>query len=54
VISTAHGLKFADFKTNYHNHGLQFESKYANTPISFGSDPDGVCADLVKQLDLRK
>lgn len=54
VISTAHGLKFTDFKSNYHANALEFEGKYANKPINFGSNPDDVCADLIQQLDTRK
>src|SRR5690606_26338981 len=35
VISTAHGLKFSEFKTGYHNRSLDgVRSDYANQPIS--------------------
>jgi len=33
VISTAHGLKFADFKVRYHEGAMEFPSQYANRPI---------------------
>jgi threonine synthase len=33
VISTAHGLKFTDFKVNYHEEKLGFPSRFANKPI---------------------
>jgi threonine synthase len=34
IISTAHGLKFTDFKVKYHENQLEeVESKYANTPV---------------------
>ena len=33
VISTAHGLKFADFKVRYHNQQLEFPCRHANRPI---------------------
>jgi len=33
VISTAHGLKFTDFKVSYHEEQLGFPCTYANKPI---------------------
>lgn len=33
VISTAHGLKFTDFKVCYHEETLDFPCKFANKPI---------------------
>ncbi|MFQ5688209.1 MAG: threonine synthase, partial [Candidatus Scalindua sp.] len=34
IISTAHGLKFTDFKVKYHENKLdEVDSQYANTPI---------------------
>src|SRR5512142_569648 len=33
VISTAHGLKFTDFKVQYHEGRLDFSGRYANRPI---------------------
>jgi threonine synthase len=33
VISTAHGLKFADFKVRYHSNELEFPCRHANQPI---------------------
>jgi threonine synthase len=33
VISTAHGLKFTDFKVRYHEGNLDFPCKYSNKPI---------------------
>ena len=34
IISTAHGLKFTDFKVKYHENQLEeVESKYANAPV---------------------
>jgi threonine synthase len=54
VISTAHGLKFTDFKAGYHNDTLPFSGDYQNKPVNFGSEPDEVCSDLIKILDDRK
>jgi threonine synthase len=33
VVSTAHGLKFTDFKVRYHEGRLDFAGRYANRPI---------------------
>ena len=39
VISTAHGLKFTDFKINYHESRLQdVESRHANLPLELSAD----------------
>ena len=58
VISTAHGLKFAEQKTAYHLGKLPgIESKYANRPLEVGADlravTDGIkrFADKVKLLE---
>lgn len=43
VISTAHGLKFSDFKVQYHEKTLQdVVSKHANPPIELEPDLDSV------------
>lgn len=43
VISTAHGLKFSEFKTGYHNATLEgVQSTLANRPISCEADVDAV------------
>ena len=34
VVSTAHGLKFAQSKVAYHSGEAQLEAKYANPPVS--------------------
>jgi threonine synthase len=52
VISTAHGLKFTDFKANYHDDKIkEFSGDYQNKPVAFGSDPDDVAGNLIKHLD---
>ena len=39
VISTAHGLKFVDFKTKYHEQRLpKLDSKHANLPLELPAD----------------
>lgn len=51
VISTAHGLKFTEFKTGYHEGHLAFESAHANQPIPMGSEPDTVLKEIHGALD---
>ncbi|MCA9719040.1 MAG: threonine synthase [Myxococcales bacterium] len=46
VISTAHGLKFTEFKTRYHEGAAGFPSAYANTPVEMGSRPDEVVGQI--------
>ena len=38
VVSTAHGLKFADFKKSYHDEDLPFTASYTNTPTELEAD----------------
>jgi threonine synthase len=39
VVSTAHGLKFTSFKTDYHESKLEeVESEYANPPLYLPAD----------------
>ena len=42
VISTAHGLKFTDFKVRYHEKTLGFACRYANRPIELAASADAV------------
>jgi threonine synthase len=43
IISTAHGLKFIDFKVRYHENKLdEVDSQYANTPIELPAEYDKV------------
>ena len=51
VVSTAHGLKFAEFKTQYHDEALGFPSAHPNRPIELGSEPTAVAAALHRLLD---
>jgi len=54
VISTAHGLKFTDFKVNYHEQKLGFPSQYANTPIEVPANVDAVKVALTNALKKRR
>jgi threonine synthase len=50
VISTAHGLKFSNFKVEYHNLRLSaVTERYANQPIELPADYDAVM-DAIQQL----
>jgi threonine synthase len=49
VISTAHGLKFSNFKVDYHNLRLSAVSeRYANQPVELPADYDAVM-DAIQQ-----
>ena len=51
VISTAHGLKFSEFKVGYHEKTLQgIKSKYANEPITVKDDADAVRGVIEKRM----
>ncbi len=50
VISTAHGLKFTDFKVRYHEGALDFPCSYANKPIELPPSVDAVREALRKTL----
>jgi threonine synthase len=55
VISTAHGLKFVDFKLRYHRFGLEdIEPDVANPPIDLAADYDVVRDRLLREVDLRQ
>jgi threonine synthase len=54
VISTAHGLKFTDFKVNYHELKLEgIESQLPNPPIEMRASYDAVRSELMRQIDRR-
>lgn len=46
VVSTAHGLKFSEFKTRYHTGALDFAATHANRPVSMDADPDDALARI--------
>jgi len=54
VISTAHGLKFTDFKVDYHEGRLaDVVSRHANPPIYMKADIDAVRDRLAAEIDRR-
>ena len=54
VISTAHGLKFTDFKRSYHASQLDdIDSRLANPPIALPARYEDVRSEIFRQIDLR-
>ena len=53
VISTAHGLKFTDFKVQYHEGKMDFPCQYANKPIELPPTVDAVKEALQHALKKR-
>jgi len=52
VISTANGLKFADFQLRYHEKRLEgIQSKYANLPVELPASYDKVQDAILRDLD---
>jgi threonine synthase len=54
VISTAHGLKFTDFKVRYHEEALDFPCRFANKPIELPPRVDAVKEALEHALHKRR
>ncbi len=54
VISTAHGLKFTDFKVNYHEGKLDFPCHHSNKPIELPARVDAVKEALEQALEKRR
>ncbi|MFP8874320.1 MAG: threonine synthase, partial [Myxococcota bacterium] len=54
VISTAHGLKFVDFKIQYHNMALEgIVSELPNPPIELPADYEKVRDRMLREIDTR-
>ena len=54
VISTAHGLKFVDFKVKYHEIQLEaIESRAPNPPIELAARYETVRDEMLRQIDRR-
>ena len=54
VISTAHGLKFVDFKVDYHAMKLEgIVSERANPPIELPADYEKVRSRMLAEIDQR-
>jgi threonine synthase len=54
VLSTAHGLKFVDFKVRYHQMGLEgVEAHHANPPIDLPAQYPVVRDEMLRQIEQR-
>ena len=54
VISTAHGLKFVDFKLRYHEMRLEgIESRLPNPPIDLPAHYETVRDEMLRQIERR-
>ena len=54
VVSTAHGLKFVDFKLRYHEMELEgIVPEHANPPVELPADYQTVSDELHRQIDAR-
>jgi threonine synthase len=54
VVSTAHGLKFTDFKVRYHQSRLEgIDSRLANPPIVLPARYDVVRGEIFRQIEKR-
>jgi threonine synthase len=52
VISTAHGLKFPQFKSDYHWGKLEgIASRYANPPVELPADYDAVVSAIYDRIE---
>src|SRR5512143_399646 len=54
VISTAHGLKFTEFKVHYHEETLGFPCRFANKPVELPASVDAVKEALRQALQKRR
>ncbi|MBI4007170.1 MAG: threonine synthase, partial [Planctomycetes bacterium] len=52
VISTAHGLKFPEFKIRYHENRLpEVTARYTNLPVELPPDYEAVKGAIFKRLE---
>ena len=51
IVSTAHGLKFSQFKTDYHQSLLKGENNFVNPPIPLPNDANEVISFLKRFLN---
>ena len=55
VISTAHGLKFTDFKKDYHEGKIEgVQSRYANLPVQLPADIDKIKGVIYERIEKNK
>ena len=54
IISTAHGLKFTNFKVGYHQNNLQdIQARWPNPPIELPPDLNTVRNTIMREMDKR-
>jgi threonine synthase len=54
VLSTAHGLKFVDFKVRYHEMKLEgIEAAWPNPPIELPARYETVRDEMLRQIESR-
>ncbi|MFC2082568.1 threonine synthase [Candidatus Bipolaricaulota bacterium] len=54
VISTAHGLKFTEFKTRYHGDSIpDVQANFANRPIRVPAEIDAISERINREIDRR-
>ena len=51
VISTANGLKFTDFKLDYHRAAASLQPRLANAPVELPDDYDAVRRAVARATD---
>ena len=55
VISTAHGLKFTDFKKDYHEGKIEgVKSRYANLPVQLPADINKIKGVIYERIESNK
>ena len=54
MISTAHGLKFTEFKTRYHEDSIpDVQVSFANRPIRVPAEIDAISERINREIDRR-
>ena len=51
VVSTAHGLKFGNVKTDYHMGKLPFPTPYANPPLELAAERNAVYDAVMRHVE---
>lgn len=54
VVQTAHGLKFTEFKSGYHEGRFAFPCEHANRPVAMSGDPEQALGELHRLLDAQE
>ncbi len=54
VVSTAHGLKFTEFKTRYHEGTLDVPARHRNVPVEVPGEVEAARDAILRALDARR